>query len=190
MALTVTAPPEILLKLKGILKEPYIVQSSINREKISLHMEQMPDKGPTSPTCRGHYTGFAMLYSIYRFCGWCRTNPSLKWEYWSVGYYGEKDTTSKHEAHASWREKRASHCFFKGSMDILRLTIEFIKMSKFWSLCIEFYGTCQLLAMRHRTPYLYTCIYIFTYIYTDQTVDMFIKPRIRSKTFIVQIWVN
>ena len=107
-----------------------------------------------------------------------------------MGYYGEKDTTSKHEAHASWREKRASHCCFKGSMDILRLTIEFIKMSKFWSLCIEFYGTCQLLAMRHRTPYLYTCIYIFTYIYTDQTVDMFIKPRIRSKTFIVQIWVN
>ena len=76
------------------------------------------------------------------------------------------------------------------SMDILRLTIEFIKMSKFWSLCIEFYGACQLLAMRHRTPYLYTCIYTYIYIYTDQTVDMFIKPRIISKTFIIQIWVN
>ena len=117
MALTATAPPEILLKLRRILKEPYLVQSSINREKISLHVEQRPDKRPTSPTCRGHYTGFAMLYSIYRFCGWCRTNPSLKWEYWSVGYYGERDTTSKHEAHASWRERRASHCCYKGFWD-------------------------------------------------------------------------
>ena len=34
MALTTTAPPKMLLKLRGILKEPYIVQSSINREKI------------------------------------------------------------------------------------------------------------------------------------------------------------
>ena len=63
----------------------------------------MPDKGPTGPTCRGHYTGFAMLYSIYRFCGWCRTNPSSKWEYWSVGCYGERDTGSKREAQIPWR---------------------------------------------------------------------------------------
>ena len=39
------------------------------------------------------------------------------------------------------------------SMDILRLTIDFIKMSKGWSLCTEFYGAWQLLAMRHSTPY-------------------------------------
>ena len=29
------------------------------------------------------------------------------------------------------------------SMDILRLTIDFIKMSKVWSLCMEFYGAWQ-----------------------------------------------
>ena len=33
MALTATALPEILPKLSGILKEPCIVESSINREK-------------------------------------------------------------------------------------------------------------------------------------------------------------
>ena len=37
------------------------------------------------------------------------------------------------------------------SMDILRLTIDFIKMSKVWSLCMEFYGAWQLLAM-HQGP--------------------------------------
>ena len=42
------------------------------------------------------------------------------------------------------------------SMDILRLTIDFIKMSKVWSLCMKFYGAWQLLAMRHSTPYLRT----------------------------------
>jgi len=45
-------------------------------------------------------------------------------------------------------------------MDILRLTIDFIKMSKVWSLCMEFYGAWQ---------------------------EVF--STIRSKTFIVQIWV-
>ena len=61
------------------------------------------------------------------------------------------------------------------SMDILRLTIGFIKMSKVWSLCMEFYGAWQEVAMRHR--------------HKDQTLDIFIKSTIRSKTFIVQIWV-
>ena len=42
------------------------------------------------------------------------------------------------------------------SMNILRLTIDFIKMSKVWSLCMEFYGAWQLLAVRHRTPYIRT----------------------------------
>ena len=47
------------------------------------------------------------------------------------------------------------------SMDILRLTIDFIKMSKVWSLCMEFYGAWQEVAMRHRTPYLRTKLLTF-----------------------------
>ena len=61
------------------------------------------------------------------------------------------------------------------SMDILRLTIDFRKMYKVWSLCMEFYGAWQEVAMHHRTK--------------DQTLDIFIKSTIKSKTFIVQIWV-
>ena len=116
MALTATAPPKILLKLKGMLKEPYIAQSSINRENISLHVEQMPDKGPTSPTCRCNYTGFARRIKeiVEKQCCIVYTdfvadvgpilealrNESIE----CVGYYGEMDATSKHEAHTSWRE--------------------------------------------------------------------------------------
>ena len=116
MALTATAPPKILLKLKGMLKEPYICQSGINRENISLHVEQMPDKGPTSPTCRGNYTGFTRRIKeiIEKQCCIVYTdfvadvgpilealrNESIE----CVGYYGEMDTTSKHEAHTYWRE--------------------------------------------------------------------------------------
>ena len=47
------------------------------------------------------------------------------------------------------------------SMDILRLTVDFIKMSKVWSLCMEFYGAWQEVAMRHRTPYLRTKLLTF-----------------------------
>ena len=47
------------------------------------------------------------------------------------------------------------------SMDILRLTIDFIKMSKVWSLSMEFYGAWQEVAMRHRTPYLRTKLLTF-----------------------------
>ena len=37
------------------------------------------------------------------------------------------------------------------SMDILRLTIDFIKMSKIWFLSMEFYGTWQLRAIKLHT---------------------------------------
>ena len=47
------------------------------------------------------------------------------------------------------------------SMDILNLTIDFIKMSNVWSLCMEFCVAWQLLAMRHRTPYLSTKLWTF-----------------------------
>ena len=32
-------------------------------------------------------------------------------------------------------------------MEILRLTIDLIKMSKVWSLCMEFYGAWQVVAL-------------------------------------------
>ena len=47
------------------------------------------------------------------------------------------------------------------SMDILRLTIDFIKMSKVWFLCMEFYGAWQEVAKRHRTPYIRTKLRTF-----------------------------
>ena len=47
------------------------------------------------------------------------------------------------------------------SMDILRLTIDFIKMSKVWFLCMEFYGAWQEVAMHHRTPYIRTKLWTF-----------------------------
>ena len=46
------------------------------------------------------------------------------------------------------------------SIDILSLTIDF-KMSSVWSLCMEFYGAWQLLAMHHRTLYLRTKLWTF-----------------------------
>ena len=36
------------------------------------------------------------------------------------------------------------------SMNVLRLITDFIKMSKVWFLSMEFYGTWQEVAMRHR----------------------------------------
>ena len=38
--------------------------------------------------------------------------------------------------------------------------VDFIKMSKVWSLCMEYYGAWQEVAMRHRTQ-------------KDQTLDIF-----------------
>ena len=38
------------------------------------------------------------------------------------------------------------------NMDILKLIIDFIKMSKVLSLSMEFYGAWQEVAMHHRTP--------------------------------------
>ena len=49
------------------------------------------------------------------------------------------------------------------SMDILRLTLDFIKIPKIRSLCMEFYGAWQLLAMCHRTLYIRTKLRTFFY---------------------------
>ena len=48
-------------------------------------------------------------------------------------------------------------------MKVLDLMVDFIKMSKVWSLCMEFYGAWQKVAMCHKTPY----------IIKDQTLDIF-----------------
>ena len=69
MALTATAPPEILLKLSELLKEPYIVESSINREKSHFVWNECLTKDQPDPRAEAIILDFAMLYSIYRFCG-------------------------------------------------------------------------------------------------------------------------
>ena len=61
-------------------------------------------------------------------------------------------------------------------MKVLNHMVDFIKMSKVWSLSMEFYGAWQLLAMRHR--------------HKDQTLDIFIKSMVSLKMSILQIWVT
>ena len=61
-------------------------------------------------------------------------------------------------------------------MKVLDLMVDLIKMSKVWSLSMEFYGTWQEVAMRHRTPYIRT--------------KHFIKPMVSLKMSILQIWVT
>ena len=41
-------------------------------------------------------------------------------------------------------------------MKVSDFMVDFIKMSKVWSLCMEFYGAWQEVAMHHRTPYIMT----------------------------------
>ena len=42
-------------------------------------------------------------------------------------------------------------------MKVLDHIVDFIKMSKIWSLSMEFYGAWQLLAMHHRTHLSVSC---------------------------------
>ena len=63
------------------------------------------------------------------------------------------------------------------SMDILRLTIGFIKMSKVWSLCRRMATSCHQCAIE-----------LHTYIRT-KLVDIFIKSTIRSGMVNFQKWM-
>lgn len=119
MVLTATATPKILQHLKAMLSNPFISKGSVNRGNISLHVETMPNKGPTSPTCRGDFSGFARRVKeiIADRCSIIYTDfivdvgpilESLRMEgIEAVGYYGEMDNISKAESHALWREGRA-----------------------------------------------------------------------------------
>ena len=129
MALTATAPLKMLLKLKGMLKEPYTAQRSINRENISLYVEKISDKGPINHIFIGSYAGFAWRIKdiVGKKCCIVYTdfvadvgpilealqNEGIE----CVGYYGEMESVSTHEAYTIWREGSASYCCYKGFWD-------------------------------------------------------------------------
>ena len=58
MALTATATPDVLCKLRGMLDNAIISQNSVNRQNIKYFVEKLPAKGRMTETYRGDYTIF------------------------------------------------------------------------------------------------------------------------------------
>ena len=64
MALTATASPSVLMKLKTFLQNPYVSQSSVNRPNIYFRAEKLPAKGKPTELNRGDYSVFAQKQRI------------------------------------------------------------------------------------------------------------------------------
>lgn len=59
MALAATVNPSVIMKLKSILCNPYISESSVNRPNVYYRVEKLPPKGKITELNHGDYSIFA-----------------------------------------------------------------------------------------------------------------------------------
>ena len=115
MALTATAPPEVMNNICKLVRDPLIVKGSVNRPNIYLECEELPLKS------KGHdFSFFAarVAEKIENRCTIIYTDfinsvgpivselSELGIE--SVAYYGEMDTKSRNESYTNWKTGKVS----------------------------------------------------------------------------------
>ena len=116
MALTATASSNVLTKIKSLLHNPYISQSSVNRQKIYYRVEKLPPKGKQTGLSCDDYSIFAEKTSdlIEDSCAIVYTdfvsdvgpilcelrNVGLE----CAGYYGEMDPDECQVTEEEWMQ--------------------------------------------------------------------------------------
>ena len=116
MALTATASPSVLMKLKTFLHNPYVSQSSVNRPNIYFRAEKLPAKGKPTELNRGDYSVFAQKTKdlVGDQCAIVYTdfvsdvgpilcalrNIGIE----CAGYYGEMDADERQLAQDEWMQ--------------------------------------------------------------------------------------
>ncbi|MDD9816535.1 MAG: RecQ family ATP-dependent DNA helicase [Gammaproteobacteria bacterium] len=110
MALTATAPPEVMRSIRKLVREPLVVRSSVNRPNIYLECEEIPDNIGKDDLS---YFAMRVAEKVENRCTIIYTDfinnvgkiVSALFELGldSVAYTGEMDVRSRGESYTRWR---------------------------------------------------------------------------------------
>ena len=115
MALTATAMPEVVKDMKSLLRRPHIVQASVNRPNIYLGVEELKSDKTVPPAIQfarraADIIGSTSAIVYTDFISDIGPIVSALAEVGvdAVGYHGELDAASRHEAYIRWKSNEVN----------------------------------------------------------------------------------
>ena len=126
MALMATAMPDVVDDIKSLLRHPQVVQASVNRPNIYLHVEELkPDKSEPQAMQFARRaadiigSSSAIIYTDFISDVGPIVSALAEIGIDAVGYHGELDAPSRHEAYMKWscNATKVANCCYESLWD-------------------------------------------------------------------------